>query len=53
MTVRHRLTRRGDHQLNRALHVVMINRIGHDDATQAYLERRRAEGKSDRKSSAA
>jgi transposase len=48
MTVRHRLNRRGDRQLNRALHVVVINRIRHDAATQAYVERRRAEGKSDR-----
>jgi transposase len=48
MTVRHRLNRRGDRQLNRALHVVVINRIRHDDATKAYVERRRAEGKSDR-----
>ena len=48
MTVRHRLNRRGDRQLNRALHVVVINRIRHDKATQVYVERRRAEGKSDR-----
>jgi transposase len=48
LTVRHRLNRRGDRQLNRALHVVVINRIRHDEATRAYLERRRAEGKSDR-----
>ena len=48
MTVRHRLNRRGDLQLNRALHVVVINRIRHDKATQVYIERRRAEGKSDR-----
>jgi transposase len=48
MTVRHRLSRRGDRQLNRALHVVVINRIRHDKATQVYIERRRAEGKSDR-----
>ncbi|MGA7416600.1 MAG: IS110 family transposase [Acidimicrobiales bacterium] len=48
LTVRHRLNRRGDRQLNRALHVVVINRIRHDGATQAYVERRRAEGKSDR-----
>jgi transposase len=48
MTVRHRLNRRGDRQLNRALHVVVINRIRHDKATQAYVERRRAEGKTDR-----
>lgn len=48
MTVRHRLNRRGDRQLNRVLHVVVINRIRHDKATQAYVERRRAEGKTDR-----
>lgn len=48
MTIRYRLNRRGDRQLNRALHVVVINRIRHDDATRAYVERRRAEGKSDR-----
>ena len=48
MTVRYRLNRRGDRQLNRALHVVMINRVRHDNATREYVERRRAEGKSDR-----
>jgi len=48
MTVRHRLNRRGDRQLNRVLHVVVINRIRHDKATQTYVERRRAEGKTDR-----
>jgi transposase len=48
LTVRHRLNRRGDRQLNRALHVVVINRIRHDAATQAYIERRRAEGKTNR-----
>lgn len=48
MTVRHRLNRRGDRQLNRALHVVVISRLRHDKATRAYVERRRAEGKSDR-----
>lgn len=48
LTVRHRLNRSGDRQLNRALHVIVINRIRHDAATKAYVERRRAEGKSDR-----
>jgi transposase len=48
LTVRHRLNRRGDRHLNQALHVVVINRIRHDEATQAYVKRRRAEGKSDR-----
>lgn len=45
---RHRLSRCGDRQLNRALHVVVITRWGRDKATIAYCERRRAEGKSDR-----
>jgi transposase len=48
MTVRHRLNRRGDRQLNRALHVVVINRIHVNKKTQIYVERRRAEGKSDK-----
>ena len=48
MTVRHRLNRRGDRQLNRALHVVVINRIRVNKETQIYVERRRAEGKSDK-----
>ncbi len=50
MTVRHRLNRSGDRQLNRALHVVVINRIRHDETTQAYayIDRRRAQGKTDR-----
>jgi transposase len=47
-TVRHRLNRSGDRQLNRALHVVVINRLRHDAATRTYVERRRAEGKTDR-----
>ena len=47
MTNRHRLSRRGDRQLNTALHVVVINRLRHDDDTRAYAERRRQEGKSD------
>jgi transposase len=48
MTVRHRLNRRGDRQLNRALHVVVLARLQHDQATRVYVDRRRAEGKSDR-----
>ena len=48
MTVRHRLNRRGDRQLNRAFHVIVINRLRYDKATRTYVERRRAEGKSDR-----
>lgn len=48
LTVRYRLNRHGDRQLNRALHVVVINRLRHDEATAAYVLRRRAEGKTDR-----
>lgn len=48
MTVRHRLNRGGDRQLNRALHVVVINRIRVDKETRVYVERRRAEGKGDK-----
>lgn len=47
-TIRHRLSRHGDRQLNRALHTVVLTRLRCDDATKAYMERRRAEGKSDR-----
>ena len=47
-TTRHRLNRRGDRQLNRALHVIAIQRMRHDPATSAYVERRRAQGKTDR-----
>ena len=45
---RHRLHRGGDRQLNRALHVIAITRARVDPATRAYLERKRAEGKSKR-----
>jgi transposase len=48
LTTRHRLSRRGDRQLNRALHVVAMSRLLYDPETQAYADRRRAEGKTDR-----
>ncbi len=48
LTVRRRLHRQGDRQLNRALHVVAINRIRVDKETQTHVERRRAEGKGDK-----
>ena len=48
LTTRHRLSRRGDRQLNRALHVVAMSRLLYDPETQAYAQRRRAEGKTDR-----
>lgn len=47
-TTRHRLSRGGDRQLNRALHTIILQRRQHDPATQTYIERRVAEGKSRR-----
>ena len=47
-TVRHRLNRSGDRQLNRAIHTIVLTRLRHDPRTRAYAERRRAEGKTDR-----
>jgi transposase len=45
---RYRLDRGGDRQLNRALHVIAVTRARIDPRTRAYLERKRAEGKSKR-----
>lgn len=45
-TIRYRLDRGGDRQLNRALHTIIDSRRKHDPATIAYLQRRAAEGKS-------
>jgi transposase len=47
-TIRHRLSRGGDRQLNRALHTIILQRRQHDPATKDYIERRIAEGKSRR-----
>jgi transposase len=47
-TDRHRLNRLGDRQLNRALHVIAVARMRAHPGTQAYIQRRRAEGKTDR-----
>jgi transposase len=47
-TIRHRLSRGGDRQLNRALHTIILQRRRHDPATQAYIERQVAEGKTRR-----
>jgi transposase len=47
-TVRHRLSRGGDRQLNRALHTIVLHRRQHDPATRDYIARRVAEGKSHR-----
>ena len=48
LTTRHRLSRGGDRQLNRALHTVILHRRQHDPATMDYITRRVAEGKSPR-----
>jgi transposase len=47
-TVRVRLNRSGDRQLNQALHLVVLTRLRYDPATRAYAHRRRAEGKTNR-----
>ena len=48
LTTRHRLSRGGDRQLNRALHTIVLHRRQHDAATRDYIARRIAEGKSTR-----
>ena len=47
-TTRHRLSRGGDRQLNRALHTIVLHRRQHDPATRDYIAKRVAEGKSRR-----
>jgi transposase len=47
-TQRHRLSRGGDRQLNRALHTIALHRRHHDPATRDYIARRIAEGKTTR-----
>jgi transposase len=47
-TDRHRLNRLGDRQLNRALHTIAVTRMRCHPATIAYVQRRRAEGKTDK-----
>jgi transposase len=44
-TERHRLSRHGDRQLNRALYTIAITRLRTDQETQAYTARRLTEGK--------
>ncbi len=44
-TSRHRLNREGDRRLNRALHMATVTRMVHDPETRAYVEKRRAEGR--------
>jgi transposase len=47
-TIRHRLSRGGGRQPNRALHTVILHRRQHDAATRSYIARRVAEGKTSR-----
>jgi transposase len=47
-TIRVRLNRSGDRQLNQALYTVVLTRLRTDPATRAYATRRRAQGKSNR-----
>jgi transposase len=47
-TTRHRLSRGGDRQLNRALHTIVLHRRQHDPATRDYTGKRIAEGKTKR-----
>ena len=44
-TDRHRLSRAGDRDANRALHMIVISRLRWDDATRRYAERRTVEGR--------
>ena len=45
---RHRLNRRGDRQLNRALHTIAVTRARTCPHTQAYIAKRIREGKTPR-----
>jgi transposase len=47
-TQRHRLSRGGDRQLNRALHTIILHRRQHHPTTRDYIARRLNEGKSTR-----
>ena len=45
-TRRHRLSRGGDRQANRALYLIVCSPLASDPATRAYRDRRRAQGRS-------
>jgi transposase len=47
-TIRHRLNRGGDRQLNRALHTIALLRRATHRPTRAYVDRRTREGKTTR-----
>jgi transposase len=47
-TIRVRLNRSGDRQLNQALYTAVLTRLRTDPATRAYATRRRSQGKTNR-----
>ncbi len=47
-TVRHRLNRGGDRQVNNAIHTIALSRSQHHPETRAYLDRKTGEGKTKR-----
>jgi transposase len=47
-TVRHRLSRGGDRQVNNAIHTIALIRAKHQPKTRAYLDRCISEGKTKR-----
>lgn len=47
-TIRHRLNRGGDRQVNNAIHTIALTRAKHQPETRAYLDRRMSEGKTKR-----
>ena len=47
-TVRHRLNRGGDRQVNNAIHTIALSRSLHHPETRAYFDRRIGEGKTKR-----
>lgn len=47
-TTRHRLSRSGDRQLNRAIDIIVRTRMSFDPATRDYLRRGQANGKTNR-----
>jgi transposase len=47
-TIRHRLNRGGDRQVNNAIHTIAVIRAKHQPETRAYLDRRIREGKTKR-----
>src|SRR5699024_6022301 len=47
-TTRHRLNRGGDRTLNAAVHMAAVTRMTYHAETREYIEKRRAQGKTDR-----